>query len=129
VDGVDGRWAGTVTARNVDDLVDGRHPIRQLRVFVEDPATPCYGLELMKATGLPSGSLYPALARLERAGWVRSRRENIDPVIEGRPPRRYYELTPDGLAQARCELAVLAEQLRPPGHPKPGFPQPHAGRA
>jgi PadR family transcriptional regulator PadR len=85
-----------------------------LRVFLEDPGSPCYGLELMKATGLPSGSLYPVLARLERAGWVQSRCEQIDPVAEGRPARRYYELTPEGLAAARCELAALAQQFRPP---------------
>jgi DNA-binding PadR family transcriptional regulator len=100
-----------------------------LRVFLEDPAVPCYGLKLMKATGLPSGSLYPVLARLERAGWVRSSREQVDPVAEGRPARRYYELTPDGLAAARCELAALAEQLRPPGRVVPGFLQPEGGRA
>jgi PadR family transcriptional regulator PadR len=100
-----------------------------LRAFIEDPATPCYGLELMRATGLPSGSLYPVLARLERAGWVRSRREKVDPVSEGRPPRRYYELTPDGLATARCELALLAEQLRPPSRLERRFPQPDGGRA
>ncbi|QPP05269.1 tyrosine-type recombinase/integrase [Streptomyces bathyalis] len=69
----------------------------------------------MKETGLPSGSLYPVLARLERAGWLRSCREAIDPGAEGRPQRRYYELTPDGLVEARRELAVLSEQLRPPG--------------
>jgi len=100
-----------------------------LRVFLEDPAAQCYGLELMKATGLPSGSLYPVLARLERAGWVRSSREQIDPAAEGRPPRRYYELTPEGLEKARYELAALAEQLRPPGHRVPRFPQPEGGHA
>ena len=99
-----------------------------LRVFLEDPTVPCYGLKLMKATGLPSGSLYPVLARLERAGWLRSSREQVDPAAEG-PARRYYELTPDGLAAARCELAALAEQLRPPGRVVPGFLQPEGGRA
>ena len=100
-----------------------------LRVFLEDPTQPCYGLELMKATGLPSGSLYPVLARLERAGWVRSRREQIDPVAEGRPPRRYYELTPDGLTAARCELAALAQQLRPPRLADIAVPRPEGGLA
>jgi DNA-binding PadR family transcriptional regulator len=99
---------------------------RVLRVFLEDPTAPCYGLELMKATGLPSGSLYPVLARLERAGWVRSVREQIDPVAEGRPARRYYELTPDGLAAARCELAAVVEELRPPGRVMPGYLQPES---
>jgi PadR family transcriptional regulator, regulatory protein PadR len=100
-----------------------------LRVFLEDPSTPCYGLQLMKATGLPSGSLYPVLARLERAGWVRSRRERIDPAVEGRPPRRYYQLTPDGLASARTELAALAEQFGLPGRTTPGIVRPEGGPA
>lgn len=57
-------------------------------------------LELIRATGLPSWSLSPVLARLARAGWVRSSREQVDPAVERRPARRYYELTPDGLAAA-----------------------------
>ncbi|GLY83060.1 PadR family transcriptional regulator [Actinoallomurus iriomotensis] len=100
-----------------------------LRVFIEEPDAPRYGLELMKATGLPSGSLYPVLARLERAGWVRSSRERIDPAVEGRPPRRYYRLTPDGLASARTELAALTEQLSPPRRTTHGIAQPEGGRA
>ena len=100
-----------------------------LRVFLDDPSTQCYGLELMKATGLPSGSLYPVLARLERAGWVRSVREEIDPAVEGRPARRYYQLTPDGLASARVELAALAEEFGPPGRRRPGTLRPESGPA
>lgn len=100
-----------------------------LRVFLDDPGTPCYGLELMKATGLPSGSLYPVLARLERAGWLRSEREEIDPVAEGRPARRYYALTPDGLATARVELAALSERFRPPAELPRGLRQPKGGTA
>jgi PadR family transcriptional regulator len=100
-----------------------------LRALLEDPAKPSYGLELMKATGLPSGSLYPVLARLERERLVVSRREQIDPAAEGRPARRYYQLTPDGLQTARYELAALAEQLRPPRSFKPGFLQPEGGRS
>jgi PadR family transcriptional regulator PadR len=99
-----------------------------LRVFLEDPKAARYGLELMRATGLPSGSLYPVLARLERAGWVQSKREKVDPVAVGRPPRRYYELSPEGLAGARYELAALSEQLRPPTWRPTSYPQPGGGR-
>lgn len=87
---------------------------RVLRPFLDDPKEPRYGLELMKATGLASGSLYPILARLERAGWVRSRRERVNAVDAARPARRYYELTAEGEAAARHELATLAAQLRLP---------------
>jgi DNA-binding PadR family transcriptional regulator len=66
-----------------------------------------YGLELMRATGLPSGTLYPILVRLERAGWVESRWEDADPTAEGRPARRYYRLTADGAAEARREVTAM----------------------
>ena len=36
---------------------------------------------------------------------MRSRWEDIDPRAEGRPARRYYQLTSDGLALARAALA------------------------
>ncbi|MFI0479396.1 PadR family transcriptional regulator [Actinomadura sp. 9N215] len=73
-----------------------------LRELLADPTKTRYGYELMKRTGLPSGTLYPILARLERAGWLESFFEDIDPE-EGRPPRRHYRLTRDGLDQARLD--------------------------
>jgi PadR family transcriptional regulator, regulatory protein PadR len=82
-----------------------------LRVFVADPSAGQYGYGLMKATGFPSGKLYPILARLERAGVLRKTIEAIDPAIEARPARRVYNLTPDGLEFARHELAKLHAEL------------------
>jgi DNA-binding PadR family transcriptional regulator len=70
-----------------------------------------YGLQLMQDTGLPSGTLYPILVRLERAGWVESRWEEVDPAAEGRPTRRYYRLTGDGAVQARREVALMRQQM------------------
>jgi PadR family transcriptional regulator len=79
--------------------------------MLADPTADRYGLDLMRDTGLASGTLYPVLIRLEGAGWVESRWENLDPAAEGRPPRRYYRLTPDGVESARIELAALHRQL------------------
>jgi len=87
---------------------------RVLREFLETPSEPCYGFDLMRATGLASGTLYVILARLERAGWLISEQEHIDPVAAKRPARRLYRLTPDGAQAARQELAELSEKLRPP---------------
>ncbi|MEN3613474.1 helix-turn-helix transcriptional regulator [Plantactinospora sp. ZYX-F-223] len=95
---------------------------RVLAAFLEDATTDRYGLDLMGATGLPSGTLYPILVRLQRAGWVDSAWEEIDPVEAGRPARRYYRLTPDGLARARTELALLHQQLG--GTARPASPKP-----
>ncbi|WP_018349712.1 PadR family transcriptional regulator [Longispora albida] len=82
-----------------------------LAALVSDPDADRYGLDLMHDTGLPSGTLYPIMVRLQRAGWVEASWEEIDPVAAGRPARRYYRLTPDGLASARSELAALHASL------------------
>lgn len=84
-----------------------------LAVLLDDPQVGRYGLELMRSTGQPSGTLYPILARLQEAAWLRADWEDIDPSVAGRPARRYYRLTPDGAEAARAELAALYARLRP----------------
>ncbi|MCO8271265.1 PadR family transcriptional regulator [Actinoplanes sp. TRM 88003] len=85
--------------------------LKVLAGMLAEPGAQRYGLELMQDTGLPSGTLYPILARLERAGWVESRWEQIDPAAEGRPSRRYYMLTADGAGAARREVALMRRQM------------------
>jgi PadR family transcriptional regulator PadR len=83
-----------------------------LAALLQDPSAERYGLDLMRATGHPSGTLYPILVRLQRAGWVGARwEEDLDPAAAGRPARRYYRLTPHGVTEARRELAALSQQL------------------
>lgn len=84
-----------------------------LAVLLDDPQVERYGLEIMRATGQPSGTLYPILNRLQEVGWVSAGWEDIDPSVEGRPARRYYRLTAEGVAVARTELAALQAKLRP----------------
>ncbi len=51
----------------------------------------------MDATGLPDGTVYPLLRRLERRGVLSAQWEDEeDAKAEQRPQRRYYELTPVG---------------------------------
>jgi DNA-binding PadR family transcriptional regulator len=76
-----------------------------LRFLLDEPDIDKYGLEIGAATGLPSGTIYPILARLENLGWVRSDWEDIDPKAAGRPRRRYYRISEDGLAASRQALA------------------------
>jgi len=65
-----------------------------------------YGFDIIDVTGLPSGTVYPALRRFEEAGLCDSRWEGDDVAErEQRSPRRYYELTKDG-------RAALAEALK-----------------
>jgi PadR family transcriptional regulator, regulatory protein PadR len=80
---------------------------RVLRVLVADPAAQHYGYDLMKAARLPSGTLYPMLARLQQEGLVDSQWEDQRPDAGGRPPRKYYRLTAEGARVARLELAHL----------------------
>jgi PadR family transcriptional regulator, regulatory protein PadR len=98
-----------------------------LRALLEDPGGQRYGLELCELTGLPSGTIYPILARLEQVGWVDSTWE--DPAVHeaaGRPRRRFYRITEKGAGQARLALARAYRARRLPlpgwaaGHPVGG---------
>jgi DNA-binding PadR family transcriptional regulator len=62
-----------------------------------------YGYDLLKETGLKSGTLYPILARLQQGGWLEQRWEK--PTGPGRPPRHLVRLTRPGRSMAREYLA------------------------
>ncbi len=74
-----------------------------------------YGFDIMDATGLPSGTVYPALRRLKQLGYVSSRWEAQAVADDAkRPRRRYYEVSEQGkaaLAQALQRFRVLNEPL------------------
>ena len=58
-----------------------------------------YGFSVMEMTGLPSGTVYPAMRRLERDGLIQSHWEQQSIAdAEQRPPRKYYKLTAAGKA-------------------------------
>jgi PadR family transcriptional regulator PadR len=77
-----------------------------------------YGFSVMEITGLASGTIYPALRRLEQAGLIRSRWEKQSLAdAEQRPPRKYYTMTRDGgstlqLLQKRYPLLERSIQSR-----------------
>lgn len=81
-----------------------------------------YGFDIMTITGLASGTVYPALRRLEEAGFLLSKWER--PAVahqEQRPLRKYYEVTKPGrtaLATARQRFRLLT-QLEPLATDKP----------
>jgi DNA-binding PadR family transcriptional regulator len=75
-----------------------------------DSREPRWGLELIKATARPSGTVYPLLDRLERAGWVESSWDND--VGRPGPRRRMYRLTPDGTVAARAALSKVSARRR-----------------
>jgi DNA-binding PadR family transcriptional regulator len=76
-----------------------------------------YGLDIVAHTDMPSGTVYPTLGRLKKSGLVRARWEDQRIAErEGRPRRRYYELTADGaqaLARGVARVTELAAELAP----------------
>ncbi len=70
-----------------------------------------WGFDVMGATRLPSGTVYPLLRRLEGAGLVTSGWEDEEAAhARGRPARRYYEPTGAGLAALAAARERLAAQ-------------------
>jgi PadR family transcriptional regulator PadR len=87
-----------------------------------------HGFDIMDATGLPSGTVYPILRRLDREGLLKSTWEKQAAAQrEQRPPRRYYEITGPGetmLADAVARYRALeAGVSRAPRRLKPSRAQ------
>lgn len=78
-----------------------------LTAFLKDPDAELYGREISQMLELGTGTIYPILERLQRAGWLASRMEENGMSSRqngrkrGRPPRRYYHLTSDGWSAAQ----------------------------
>lgn len=85
-----------------------------LQLMVEHPTADFYGLELAKAAGIPSGTIYPILRRLEDSEWLESSWEQINPREEGRPRKRLYRLTGLGEREARRHLAKASSIFAKP---------------
>jgi len=85
-----------------------------------------YGFDIMDITGLPSGTIYPALRRMEAAGLVVSQWEGQAVAqLEGRPARKYYQVTTEGremLSEALKRYRHLERLL--PSAPREAEPAP-----
>jgi len=79
--------------------------LKLVRFLVDQPTVGRSGAEISRVIKVSSGTLYPLLARLEAAGWLKSEWENIEPSEAGRPRRRYYRLTALGQTKALGELS------------------------
>jgi DNA-binding PadR family transcriptional regulator len=77
-----------------------------------------YGFSIMEMTGLPSGTVYPAMRRMEADLLIRSRWERQEIADrEQRPPRKYYQLTSTGKTALETSLKryPLLQRLVPTG--------------
>lgn len=74
-----------------------------------------YGFDIMEACGLASGTVYPALRRMDKAGLLRSGWEDAAVAHEeGRPRRRTYALSSAGhaaLGEADAKLGEVRRML------------------
>ena len=77
-----------------------------VELFLRDPVDR-YGLELARAAGLKTGTVYPILDRLADAGLLTVRKETVNASNERRPTRRMFTLTTEGRSWS------LANQPRP----------------
>jgi PadR family transcriptional regulator PadR len=85
-----------------------RQKLRLLAALSERTRQWRHGYDLMKETGLLSGTLYPLLMRMADEGLVEV--EWREPAKAGRPARHVYRLTASGVAlaaSARAETAPL----------------------
>jgi DNA-binding PadR family transcriptional regulator len=90
--------------------------LKVLRVFLDCLGTEVSGAELMRTTGLPSGTIYPILLRFEQQEILASRWEQAAPQELKRPRRRLYSMTSQGAALARTafnELLLPLWKLQP----------------
>jgi len=85
-----------------------------------------YGFDIMDATGLASGTVYPILTRLERQGLARGAWEDQRTAVrEKRPPRKYYRITAAGAAA----MGAALDRLNALGRAKPDRRDPSPSRA
>ena len=98
-------------------MVRNRRPSKQMLALMSVLADGAqqwrHGYDLMKTTGILSGTLYPLLMRMTEQGLVEA--EWREPEQPGRPARHAYRLTVDGLALARVfgdqDIAVIGKAI------------------
>jgi PadR family transcriptional regulator, regulatory protein PadR len=81
--------------------------LRVLKLFIDDPRKERSGAEIIRETRVFSGTLYPMLRRLERAGWFTGTWETIDPKEAGRPRQRFYRISALGQRAATEAFAEI----------------------
>jgi PadR family transcriptional regulator PadR len=94
-------------------MARNRRPSKQMLILLGALAAKSqqwrHGYDLMKETGLSSGTLYPLLMRMADKGLIES--EWREPAQLGRPARHAYRLTTAGIALARANERSSAAAL------------------
>jgi|SRR5665647_2171720 len=75
------------------------HSLVQVMIaLMDDPEGRHWGYDLSRRSGVRSGVLYPILRRMVDEEWLTDGWEDSSEIKEGRPPRRYYVLTAEGVS-------------------------------
>ncbi|MDR1388213.1 MAG: PadR family transcriptional regulator [Propionibacteriaceae bacterium] len=82
------------------------------QALVSRPKAKHWGYDLSKETGVRSGVLYPILSRMLNQGWLEDGWENQSAVQGSRPPRRYYEVTDEGLRKLGAMVKAAERDAR-----------------
>src|SRR5262245_14847409 len=83
-----------------------------------------FGFDIVDMTGMPGGTVYPALRRLEESGYLTSQWEKERVAhADARPRRRYYEITRDG-REILVDAVKRYRLLEPSGRPGVREPRP-----
>lgn len=80
--------------------------------LLAEPEAQHWGYDVGKKAGVSSGVLYPMFTRMLDQGWLTDGWEDLDPRVDKRPPRRYYELTDKGKAELGAVLAAARSDAR-----------------
>lgn len=86
-----------------------------LAALLELRGEDAWGLEIASLTRLATGTIYPILIQLQADGLVESWWEDVDPSVVGRPRRRLYRLTGQGVERAverQQEVAARRPEVR-----------------
>ena len=100
-------------ARITEPLLD----VLEMLIEATRQSQEVHGWALMKGVNRSGPTVYGVLDRLEDIGWIVGRSEERNPE-PGRPPRRFYHLTPDGMAGAERVIAARRIQQRPARRPQ-----------
>ena len=85
--------------------------MKVLSAYCEDPKAEMSGREVGCRVKLPSGTVYPILLRLQDAGWLTSRWEDVEPREAGRPRRRFYQITGIGFQKTQDALNEINQSF------------------
>jgi hypothetical protein len=90
--------------------------LRILAFFITHEKNFYCGSDVMKQLNLPSGTIYPLLIRMTRAGWLNRELEDVNPKEVGRPAKRFYRISSTGLKEGKKlisaqRIPITADEL------------------